>query len=79
MLDIPQGRLISYQNLAASIHKPSAVRAVASAVATNSIAYLIPCHRVIRASGALNQYRWGPDRKKAMVAWEGLSSSASSQ
>ena len=50
--------------------RASAVRAVASAIAQNQIAYLIPCHRVIRSIGGVGEYRWGAARKQAMVGWE---------
>ncbi|MGH1363478.1 MAG: methylated-DNA--[protein]-cysteine S-methyltransferase [Calditrichia bacterium] len=70
LLKIPSGHLVSYQDIATAIDKPKAVRAVASAIANNSIAYLVPCHRVIRKIGEINQYRWGASRKKAMVGWE---------
>lgn len=66
----PQASLFSYGDLAKSLGQPTASRAAASAVASNSIAYLIPCHRVIRSSGAFNQYRWGTNRKMAMIGWE---------
>ena len=52
------------------IGSPSATRAVASAIAKNNIGYLIPCHRVIRASGEFSNYRWGKTRKLAMLGWE---------
>lgn len=64
------GRLITYGQLAHDIGSPGAQRAVGSALAANSIGYLIPCHRVIRESGDTGQYRWGPERKRAMLAWE---------
>ena len=70
LLTIPSGHLCSYQGLSQQLGKPSATRAVASAIAKNNIGYLIPCHRVIRSTGEFNQYRWNPIRKKAMVAWE---------
>jgi len=70
LLKIPAGEIYSYQSLATSMHKPNAVRAVASAVAKNNIAYLVPCHRVIRATGILNHYRWGANRKAAMIGLE---------
>lgn len=70
LLQVPSGRLVSYQQLAQMAGQPAATRAVASAVAANPIAGLIPCHRVIRASGVIGQYRWGRDRKQAMIAWE---------
>jgi AraC family transcriptional regulator of adaptative response/methylated-DNA-[protein]-cysteine methyltransferase len=71
LLRVPPGSLISYGQLAASIGAPSAARAVGSAVASNELAWLIPCHRVIRQTGAAGEYRWGATRKRAMIAWEG--------
>jgi len=70
LLKIPRGQLSSYQQVADSLGKPSSVRAVASAVGRNSIAYLIPCHRVIRNTGMLNNYRWGSTRKAAIIGLE---------
>jgi len=74
LLRIPRGRVAAYEDVARAIGLPSATRAVASAVANNSIAWLIPCHRVIRKSGAIGEYRWGAMRKRAMLAWEATSS-----
>ena len=70
MLDIPAGAVVSYQALGARISSPNAARAIGSAVGQNAVAYLIPCHRVIRKSGSLGGYRWGEARKRAMLAWE---------
>ena len=70
LLSIPRGQLSTYSDVAQSMNKPNAVRAVATAIASNSIAYLIPCHRVIRNTGVLNNYRWGAERKVAMIAKE---------
>jgi AraC family transcriptional regulator, regulatory protein of adaptative response / methylated-DNA-[protein]-cysteine methyltransferase len=70
LLRIPEGRLLSYAEVARSAGMGSAVRAVASAVAANSVALLVPCHRVIRSSGVLGQYRWGAERKAALIGWE---------
>lgn len=70
LLRIPEGELVSYGRLAAAAGMPTAVRAVASAVAANPVAWLVPCHRVIRSSGVLGQYRWGPERKAALIGWE---------
>lgn len=70
LLSAPYSGLITYSDLAAYIEKPSAVRAVASAVAANPIAWLIPCHRVIRRSGVIGEYRWGSARKKALITFE---------
>jgi len=62
--------LLSYSALANLADSPKASRAVGSAMAKNKIAYLIPCHRVIRESGDIGNYRWGNDRKIAIQAWE---------
>jgi AraC family transcriptional regulator of adaptative response/methylated-DNA-[protein]-cysteine methyltransferase len=64
---IPSGQVRSYGEVAAGIGQPSAVRAVARACATNRVAVLIPCHRVIRGTGALGGYRWGVERKQALL------------
>lgn len=64
------GHVLSYGQLAQTIGAPRAHRAVGSAVAANQIAYLIPCHRVIRASGDVGQFRWGATRKRAIQIWE---------
>jgi AraC family transcriptional regulator of adaptative response/methylated-DNA-[protein]-cysteine methyltransferase len=61
---------VSYGALAGSIGKPAASRAVGAAVGANPVAWLIPCHHVLRANGALGGYRWGLERKTAMLAWE---------
>jgi AraC family transcriptional regulator of adaptative response/methylated-DNA-[protein]-cysteine methyltransferase len=70
LLRIPAGGLCSYADLAGLMGRPTATRAVASAVAANHIAFLIPCHRVIRSMGEFGQYRWGATRKQAIVGWE---------
>lgn len=70
LLAIPPGRVCSYGRLARAVGRPGAARAVGAAVGANRISYLIPCHRVIRAVGALGGYRWGTRRKRAMLAWE---------
>ncbi|HEX4844130.1 MAG TPA: bifunctional helix-turn-helix domain-containing protein/methylated-DNA--[protein]-cysteine S-methyltransferase [Limnobacter sp.] len=70
LLHLPPAQLTSYKQLAQTIGKPNASRAVGSAVASNPIAYLIPCHRVIQSTGHLGQYRWSPIRKMALHAWE---------
>ncbi len=70
LLRVTPGSLVTYGQLAAAIGQPHAARAVGSAVGQNSLAYLIPCHRVIRETGAIGEYRWGRVRKRAMVAWE---------
>lgn len=70
LIRVPEGALTTYGRLAEAIGNPAANRAVGTAVGNNPVAYLIPCHRVIRQSGAFNQYRWGRDRKMAMLGWE---------
>ncbi len=70
LLRIPSGHVASYEDVAGVLGAPHATRAVASAVAQNSIAFLIPCHRVIRKTGAFGDYRWGAKRKQALLAWE---------
>lgn len=70
LLDLPFGSLATYGSIATRIGVPSAARAVGTAVGVNPVAWLIPCHRVIRESGALGGYRWGMERKAAMLGWE---------
>lgn len=70
LLALPAGCLTSYQQVADAMGKPKSVRAVASAIANNDIGFLIPCHRVIRSTGALSEYRWGKTRKSALIGWE---------
>lgn len=70
LLAIPPGGLATYRTIAEGIGHPRAARAVGNAVAANPLAYLIPCHRVIRESGALGGYRWGLIRKSAIQGWE---------
>ncbi|MBI5950887.1 MAG: methylated-DNA--[protein]-cysteine S-methyltransferase [Chloroflexi bacterium] len=70
LLNIPTGALTSYENIAAQIGNPRAVRAVGTAVGHNPIAYLIPCHRVIRKNGDFGNYLYGTARKKVMLAKE---------
>ncbi len=70
LLSIPPGQAVSYGDLAQAIGKPAASRAVGTAVGKNPIAYLIPCHRVIRGDGGTGGYRWGVERKVVMTGWE---------
>ena len=70
LLKIPFGGLTTYQKIADAVGSPKAVRAVGTAVGNNPLAYLIPCHRVIRKEGILGQYHWGEVRKKAIVGYE---------
>jgi AraC family transcriptional regulator of adaptative response/methylated-DNA-[protein]-cysteine methyltransferase len=70
LLRIPAGRAVSYGDVARSLDQPTASRAVGRAVATNAVAVLIPCHRVLRETGAFGGYRWGTARKRALLARE---------
>ena len=70
LLKIPSGRVVSYQDVAEAIGMPGAVRAVGRAVAGNPIAFIIPCHRVVRKAGDIGGYRWGIARKKAILRYE---------
>lgn len=70
LLSIPENHLVAYREVARAIDNPKAVRAVATAIAQNNIAYLIPCHRVIRQNGDMGQYRWDKYRKQMLIAWE---------
>lgn len=70
LLRIPMGNVVTYQNIAEQIKSPKAVQAVGSAVGANHIAFLIPCHRVIRKDGILGEYRWTSTRKKGIIGWE---------
>jgi len=67
---IPPGRTASYSEIAAALGRPSAIRAVAQACANNKLAVLVPCHRVVRSDGDLAGYRWGIERKRALIARE---------
>jgi len=78
LLRIPPGAVASYGDVAAAIGRPAATRAVASAVARNPVSYLIPCHRVIRGTGAFGEYRWGAARKQAILGWEAARRDAAS-
>jgi len=70
LLRIPPGALASYEEVARRAGRPGASRAVGHAVGRNPIAYLIPCHRVVAKSGLITGYRWGTDRKRALIGWE---------
>ena len=70
LLSIPFGAISNYEKLAATVGNSSATRAAASAIAKNKIAYLIPCHRVIRKIGESGEFRWGKNRKKIILAYE---------
>lgn len=70
LLTIPESFLLTYARLAALSGCPGAFRAAGSALASNPIGYLIPCHRVLRADGHMGGYKWGLERKRAMIAYE---------
>lgn len=70
LLKIPEGRLASYDQIAEAIGQPTASRAVGTAIGANPVGYLIPCHRVIKKTGLFGGYRWGVERKQAMLGWE---------
>ena len=70
LLQIPIGGVVSYQDIATAVGKPTAGRAVGQAVGDNPVAFLIPCHRVIRKTGVIHGYRGGVHRKRALLAWE---------
>ena len=70
LLTIPMGKLSTYGNLAEKIGHSKASRAVGTAIGSNPVAFLIPCHRVIQSSGNFGGYRWGSERKQLIVGWE---------
>jgi len=70
LLKLQAGGLVTYGDVAHAIGRPRAARAVGSAVGANPVAVLIPCHRVIRDAGGIGDYRWGAERKRALLAWE---------
>lgn len=70
LLKIPMGKLSTYGSIAAEIKNPNASRAVGSAIGSNPVAFLIPCHRVIQSSGTIGGYMWGTTRKTAIIGWE---------
>ncbi len=71
LLKIPMGQLSTYGTIAHQIQKPNASRAVGTAIGSNPVAFLIPCHRVIQSSGIFGGYMWGNTRKTAIIGWEG--------
>lgn len=70
LLKIPMGQLSTYGSIAEKINKPSASRAVGTAIGSNPVAFLIPCHRVIQSGGTFGNYMWGATRKTAIIGWE---------
>lgn len=70
LLKVPMGKLSTYGNIAEQIGNPNASRAVGSAIGSNPVAFLIPCHRIIQSSGNIGGYMWGNTRKTAIIGWE---------
>src|SRR5271154_5549208 len=70
LLKIPMGRAVAYSDIATSISKPKASRAVGAAVGRNPVSFVVPCHRALGKGGALTGYHWGITRKQAMLGWE---------
>jgi len=77
LLKIPMGHLSTYGALAEGIGNAKASRAVGTAIGSNPVAFLIPCHRVIQSTGVFGGYHWGSTRKTAMIGWEGAQTHAS--
>lgn len=74
LLKIPMGKLSTYGSIAGQMGTPNASRAVGTAIGSNPVAFLIPCHRVIQSSGNFGGYMWGTTRKTAIIGWEGAKS-----
>lgn len=72
LLKIPMGKLSTYGEIAKQIENPNASRAVGTAIGSNPVAFLIPCHRVIQSTGSFGGYMWGNTRKTAIIGWEGV-------
>ncbi|MEM8966952.1 MAG: methylated-DNA--[protein]-cysteine S-methyltransferase [Bacteroidota bacterium] len=78
LLQIPMGQFSTYGSIAQQIDHARAFRAVGSAVGSNPVAFLIPCHRVIQSTGHIGQYHWGSTRKTAIIGWEGVKTAIAS-
>ena len=74
LLKIPFGSISTYASIAQNIRLPKASRAVGTAIANNPVAFLIPCHRVIKSTGLIGEYHWGSTRKSAIIGWEAAQS-----
>ncbi len=70
LLKIKEGDLSTYGRISSDIHLPGSARAVGTAIGSNPVAFIIPCHRVVQGSGSYGQYRWGENRKRMMIGWE---------
>lgn len=76
LLKIPLGQLSTYGSIAGKINNPNASRAVGTAIGSNPVAFLIPCHRVIQSTGTFGSYMWGTTRKTAIIGWEAAKTNA---
>jgi AraC family transcriptional regulator of adaptative response/methylated-DNA-[protein]-cysteine methyltransferase len=76
LLKIPMGQLSTYGSIAKKLEKPTAARPVGTAIGNNPVAFLIPCHRVIQATGNFDGYMWGNTRKTAIIGWENAKTNA---
>ena len=76
LLQIPFGNMSTYAAVAGHIDQPKASRAVGTAIGSNPVAFLIPCHRVIKSTGIIGDYHWGTARKTAILGWEAAKTSA---
>jgi AraC family transcriptional regulator of adaptative response/methylated-DNA-[protein]-cysteine methyltransferase len=74
LLRVPFGRLSTYASVADDIDSPAAARAVGTAIGSNPVAFLIPCHRVIKSTGIIGDYHWGSNRKTSILGWEAAKS-----
>lgn len=72
LLKVPMGSLTTYGDIAQAIQNPNASRAVGTAIGDNPVAFLIPCHRVIKSTGVFGEYHWGGTRKTAIIGWEAV-------
>ena len=70
LLHVPFGKVDTYAGIASNIKNPNSSRAVGSAIGSNPVAFLIPCHRIIRSTGVTGEYHWGADRKTVILGWE---------
>lgn len=77
LLRLPEGTAVTYADVARAVGAPRAARAVGTALGHNPVGVLIPCHRVLRSTGAFGGYRWGETRKRALLAWEAARAEAS--
>lgn len=79
LLKLPMGKLVTYGSIAEQVGKPGAARAVGTAIGSNPVAFLIPCHRVIQSSGIFGDYMWGNTRKTAIIGWEAATTESNNE